>query len=129
MDINSFALGYSAGKKGGVALNIAYGDTPPEDTTKLWVKTGEIAGARVGKPVHAVVLPERMPQSQSDTGSAVIGSKIYAMLGRDAGSGAANKSTCFDTETGTASALPNAPFAGYGVGAAAVGAKVYLFGV
>lgn len=44
VDVPSFALGYSAGRKkggsgGGVELNIAYGDTPPEDTTKLWIKT------------------------------------------------------------------------------------------
>lgn len=31
--------GGGGGSGGGVELNIAYGDTPPEDTTKLWVKT------------------------------------------------------------------------------------------
>lgn len=44
MDVNSFVIGYTKGKQsasGGIELNIAYGDTPPEDTSKLWVKCEE----------------------------------------------------------------------------------------
>ena len=37
MDVNSFVIGYNKGKASGLGLNIAYGDTPPEDTSKLWV--------------------------------------------------------------------------------------------
>ena len=48
-DWPSFALGFNTGKSkgGGVELNIAYGDTPPEDTSKLWVKTAEPNGVLI----------------------------------------------------------------------------------
>ena len=45
VDVPSFALGYSAGRKkggGGAELNIHYSlDTPPTNTSMLWVKTKE----------------------------------------------------------------------------------------
>ena len=49
VDVPSFALGYSAGKKkggsgGSMELNIAYGNTAPEDTTKMWCKTSQADG-------------------------------------------------------------------------------------
>lgn len=37
---------------GGAELNIAYGDTPPEDTSKLWVKTSEPSGVVVSSEMQ-----------------------------------------------------------------------------
>lgn len=83
MDINSFVIGFAKGKKsgtgffstkendaggltyafkategggsgGGVELNIAYGDTAPEDTTKLWVKTTQPSGVFVTNSIETV---------------------------------------------------------------------------
>lgn len=39
--------GGGASSGGDAELNIAYGDTPPEDTSKLWVKTSEPSGVIV----------------------------------------------------------------------------------
>ena len=45
MDIKSFVIGFQKGKQSAPAampgLNIAFGDEPPEDTSKLWVKSAE----------------------------------------------------------------------------------------
>jgi N-acetylneuraminic acid mutarotase len=54
MDVNSFIVGYTKGKQSasggggsGVELNIAYGDIPPEDTTKLWVKKSNFTDLQI----------------------------------------------------------------------------------
>lgn len=94
MDVNSFVIGYTKGKQsasggsggsgGGVELNIAYGDTPPEDTSKLWVKTSEPSGVVVSKDVETVQgsrgvieLSKRIPVFMYSTVSASKDSKIY----------------------------------------------------
>ena len=128
-DWPSFALGFNTGKsKGGVELNIAYGDTPPEDDSKLWCKTTKPSGVVMTEYADAIVLSEKMPEAHSEAGSAVVGSKIYVMQGRDYTGAASNKSFCFDTENETVSVLPDAPEPNVAPGAAAVGSKIYLFG-
>lgn len=103
VDVPSFALGYSAGKKkggsgGGVELNIAYGDTPPEDTSKLWVKTSE--------PNKVTIKPNpddfqytdelKVPQASNTAGSyaygccAAIGDSIYYVCGTSVSAAAGN---------------------------------------
>ena len=39
---------------GGVSLNIAYGETAPEDTSKLWIKANEPANVSVGSDIENV---------------------------------------------------------------------------
>ena len=91
MDINSFALGYSAGKKkggGGAELNIAYGDTPPDDTSKLWVKTEEPSGVIVSTNDNrdsggesSVEYVSMLPITKKDCGYGAIGDEIYTIFG------------------------------------------------
>lgn len=116
MDINSFALGYSAGKKkggsgGGVELNIAYGDTPPEDTTKIWVKSQKPEKVRVEPLKFSERIDYPLTESLfyttvSSYAVASIGNKIYR-VGRT--SGYANKLTVYDTKTGKTENLTNPP--------------------
>lgn len=61
VDVPSFALGYSAGRKkggsgGGAELNIHYSlDTPPEDTSKLWAKCNEAKKALLAHDHNKVI--------------------------------------------------------------------------
>jgi hypothetical protein len=93
MDINSFALGYSAGKKkggGGAELNIHYGMEPPEDTSKLWVKSEKPDKLVVAdytniafrkQPTVAKTSLGNMPYKIYRCVTAVIGETIYIMGG------------------------------------------------
>ena len=96
VDVPSFALGYSAGKKkggsgGGAELNIAYGDTAPEDTTKLWVKTDGADGViiRAGKEWENGIKPETnsftslpdMPTKRAYAGCTIADGYIYIVGG------------------------------------------------
>lgn len=86
-DWPSFALGFNTGKSkggsgGGAELNIAYGDTPPEDTTKLWVKTAEPSGVIVSsvRDIKAQNTTDGLPtigKTAYYITTAVVGEKIY----------------------------------------------------
>lgn len=149
MDINSFALGYSAGRKkggsgGGVELNIHYSlDTPPEDTSKLWVKTDEPNGVAVSKNFETKVLDSSsfsMVRNSNHTishSAGVSGSvngKIYIMGGaKNAGSSNIRDMTteivCYDPETHTFEALTeNLSTTTSLASSATVGSKIYGFG-
>ena len=138
MDINSFSLGYHTGKKAGSKLNIHYGDTEPEDTTKLWVKTEKPSRVVVAEPVHVSNIPTEssaanLPKQQHIIGTKV-GTKIYRIGGCSAGGSNVAGATVFDVETRTFERLPEptdydlyyATYAAGGVGA--VGTKIYKFG-
>jgi N-acetylneuraminic acid mutarotase len=146
MDINSFALGYSAGKKkggsgGGAELNIHYSlDTPPEDTSMLWVKTEEEAkrvfvDPRVefpegGRAESIEVLSKQIGTAFRDSASVTVGKKIY-FFGGTAGSASAGTNTIrvFDTETEEYLTLDEIiPTNLAEAAAACVGNKIYIFG-
>jgi N-acetylneuraminic acid mutarotase len=163
MDINSFVIGFSKGKKGGkgffsteendaggltyvfdakqgggVKLNIAYGDTPPTDTTKLWVKTTEPSGVVVSSDteISEGVIGDKekltatgtLPSDISVMASAGVGNKVY-MFGCNDSSNQLTHILCYDTDTETIETIEkelNTPLSG--AAPAAVGTKVYLFG-
>ena len=134
MDINSFALGYSAGKKkGGVELNIAYGDTPPEDTTKLWVKTEEPSGIEISRYIDTGgvrLLREKLPIRMCRQGCARVGKYIYLFCGLDKSGNALNTIYRFDTETKETELLPQTIPNYFNVCCAvAFDTTIYVFGV
>lgn len=113
-DWPSFALGFNTGKSkggGGVELNIAYGDTPPEDTTKIWVKSQKPEKVRVEPLDFSEVIDYPLTESlfystNSSNACVSIGDKIYR-VGRT--SGYASKLTVYDTKTGKTVDLTRPP--------------------
>lgn len=128
-DWPSFALGFNTGKSkggGGAELNIAYGDTPPEDTSKLWVKTSEPTAIEVRIDDRVFELSATLPAWGSEMTAAAVGNKIYAF----GGSGKPKEIQRIDIETGERVTLSSATFSRGLIGAtcAAVGTKIYIFG-
>lgn len=121
---------------GGASLNIAYGDTAPEDTSKLWIKANEPSNLEFGYNLENVVENLYMSEAILDKGmfdssSAVVGNKIYLFGGYYGyySGGASNAINVFNTETGTVSRLTaTLPAAASLIATAVVGNKVYLFG-
>lgn len=127
MDINSFALGYSAGKKkGGVELNIAYGDTPPEDTSKLWVKSEMPTAIEVRADDRVFELSATLSTWGQGMTAAAVGNKIYVF----GGNGRPKEIQRVDIETGERVTLSSAAFSRglRDATCAAVGTKIYIFG-
>lgn len=119
---------------GGAELNIAYGDTPPEDTTKLWVKTSEPSKVKVKQGMSIVTSNERFETLETTLPSAImlpsvatVGDKIYIFGGW--GSAPTNTILCWDTATNTMRTIETVlPKAKYRMGIAVVGTLIYLFG-
>lgn len=132
MDVNSFVIGLKAGKASvppGLDLNLHYNKTtPPEDTSKLWVKTIRPNGVVVGKTKHGEILTEKMENAHCESGSTKIGTKIYAFGGKGANEAPTNLVTIFDTESKSVEELETMPFSRIGMGVASRGSKIYLFG-
>lgn len=117
---------------GGASLNIAYGETPPEDTSKLWIKANEPDKITFKKAVEGVdsidLLDAYLPQNRYDMCCARVGTKIYAFGGHN-GSSRQNSIYMFDTEAETITALKvTLPAVRTCMGCASVGSKIYLFG-
>ena len=120
----------------GMEFNIAYGDTAPEDTTKLWVKTSEPSGVVVSPNAEYAeiegdaveTLADSLPVVRKDVCFSVVGTKAY-FFGGTVDSVFSNEILSFDVDnkkfdtlqTTLDSALKN-------IACAAVGTKIYLFG-
>lgn len=139
MDINSFALGYSAGKKkgGGAEPNIYYSlDTPPEDTSKLWVKADKankviVSSEKVfdeGGQAESMEVYDISTYTYHSTDAAV-GEDIYKFGGRDSGS-YKNTIRKFNTRTRTETTLSKTVPSDMKMWSAIAtyGRKIYLFG-
>lgn len=126
----------------GVELNIAYGDTAPEDTSKLWVKTSEPSGVIVSDNMEyretSGYSLEETDVSTADiklalTSHWVVGDKIYFFGGL---SGSKNYSSSYkntiiryDTLTETFTTLSTTlPKAMAQIGVIGYGTKIYLVG-
>ena len=115
---------------GGASLNIAYGETPPEDTSKLWIKANEPNNIKIGSDIFDEKTIENigttLPNANHAMACARVGNKIY-LLGGYSTPKAIN---VFDIKTKTIQTLSvilNNDFAGVS-GWASVGTKIYLFG-
>ena len=117
----------------GATFNIAYGETAPEDTSKLWVKANEPANVSVGSDVEVTekirTSNAHIPTSSSRMGCAAVGTKIYLFGGCDSIDSYLNTINIFDTINETISTLSaTLPTACENISCAAVGTKIYLFG-
>ena len=137
MDVNSFVIGYNKGKAsapagGGVELNIAYGDTPPEDTSKLWVKANKpnnihVAPVLEGAEPKVETAGGLLASAMTGFGAAAVGNKIYCFGGNDGTY--LDTISVYDTELGTTDILDEKLLTVVnGPACAAVGTKIYLFG-
>lgn len=120
----------------GDAMNIAYGDNPPEDTSKLWVKTDEPSGVIVSADIAEEEsgemsfdkLAEILPQGISATGCATVGNYIY-ILGGSNGSDYLKTIYKFNTTTETIETLSTQLPTWLGnMACVAIGSKIYLLG-
>ena len=111
----------------GASLNIAYGDTAPSDTSKLWIKGSEAEGLVVSIKQLFTTLSTTLPTAANNMGTAAVGTKIYLFGGLS--SSRLNTIQVFDTTNNTITTLSTTlPTAADGIGTAAVGTKIYLFG-
>lgn len=113
-----------------VSLNIAYGNTEPDDTSKLWIKAKEPDSIVFGKDFEGVESIEtigNIPTAAYGMGCARVGEKIY-LFGGYSGS-YLDTINVFDIKTRTIVTLNTTlPVACRGMGCISVGTKVYLFG-
>lgn len=114
----------------GATFNVAYGETPPEDTSKLWIKANEPENVSVGSDVdgvESITTPNVLPEKSSNMSCALVGSKVYLFGGYNGSY--LNTINVFDTETkniATLNTTLTSPF--MQMGCVAVGTKIYLFG-
>ena len=116
---------------GGGSLNIAYGNTAPEDTTKLWVKATEpsVVEVTTGMSFDANSIEQvgQLPYAMSDAASASVGDKVYLFGGVT--TSVQNTVIVFDSVTKNIETLSvKTPTKISYCEAQAVGNKIYLFG-
>lgn len=141
LDGVSFAIGYTKGKQSasGAELNIAYGDTPPEDTSKLWAKTSEPNGVvvsrldgygNIGGITYKGVVAN-LSAALNYGYACVVGRKIYTFGGSLNGnmttSSTSSKIRCFDTES-LAMEDSGMGYSATHVCVCSVGTSIYYFG-
>lgn len=117
----------------GASLNIAYGETAPEDTSKLWIKANEPDKITFKKEVEGAesvsLLDEHLPDTSYFMSCAKVGDKIYLFGGGGNSTYGSATIYVFDTKTETLTSLSTAlPKGNNRMGCAVVGKKVYLFG-
>lgn len=127
--------GTHEGGGGGYAeLNIAFGDTAPSDTSKLWIQGDAPTDLLVSSvpfsdaPNTIETLATTLPTAAGRVGTVVVGEKVY-LFGGDIGNNGLNTINVFDTTTNTIETLSTTlkyPTRSFGI--AAKDNKVYLFG-
>lgn len=118
----------NSGSSGGAELNIAYGETEPTDTSKLWIKANEPNSIKFSKDIDGVnSLRTIGALNDYNMSCARVGTKIYLF-------GSSSTTTykdirVFDTETQEITTLATKmPKGSYWLGCASVGTKIYIFG-
>ena len=116
----------NSGSSGGAELNIAYGETEPIDTSKLWIKANEPNSIKFSKDIDGVNSLNVIGALNNYAMScARVGTKIYLFGGSSSGT----QIHMFDTETETLTTL-SATFSTsvQSASCASVGSKIYIFG-
>lgn len=127
----------------GGGLNIHFGDTAPEDTTKLWVKSTEtsdiIINPTIPEPdVYETLNPGSIPNSSASVklqsySAAIVGTNIYIFGGTyNPNSSTVRKSSSiykFNISSNKFTTVSTSlPVALYQLMASAVGTDIYIFG-
>jgi N-acetylneuraminic acid mutarotase len=116
-----------------MGLNIAYGDTAPEDTSKLWVKCDEPKAIEITSDIivgneEIEIGVGALPTVASDMASAAVGNKVYLFGGYGYGN-RLDTINVFNAESNSITTLnTKLPTAASEMASAVVGNKVYLFG-
>ena len=122
-----------------LGFNIAYGTEPPEDTSKLWVKTEQEANNVIvsedqvwengSRPERIEKLSTSMTNPIKYVGTAAVGNRVYMFGGGSASTTKYNTIKYYDIDSGSfvicGIALPKQLVE---IAAEAVGTKVFLFG-
>ena len=117
-------------------FNIAYGDTAPEDTSKLWIKTSKPNGVTISTNVNTATigssgyrkLDVTFSHPAYNMATAVIDDSVYLMGGATEGATYCSTIYRFDTKTETLTTLETVlPHALNGATSHVVGHKIYLF--
>lgn len=117
---------------GGVEMNVAFGNTAPDDTGKLWIRTAEPESVGVkmnfdfvgNEQLQAATLS--LPSNVYQSCAAAVGKKIYVFGGSSSYS---DKVYVYDTETnGIEQSSATLPSAVNGAACAAIGKRIYIFG-
>lgn len=121
--------------EGGAEMNVAFGDTEPDDTSKLWIKTAETENVQVKANVEHLLRGKmesdvaQLPKPAESMGSAVVGDNVYLFGGRAAMHEYLDGIYIFDSKNKdgrySKSSLGDMLC---GMSAEAVGNNVYLFG-
>jgi hypothetical protein len=98
----------------GMELNIAYGDTPPEDTSKLWCKCSEPSGVIVSEDMESVggdenvvtTLSNKIPEKLSGMFGDFIGTNVYIFGGAGGDSKRRDTILRFNTVTEELTEIP-----------------------
>lgn len=121
-------------KDASASLNVAFGTNPPDDTSKLWIKTPKPEAVSykldfdfVGNERYNPAIC-RLPNNVFHSTAAAMGSKIY-IFGGGGSAVFTDRVHMYDTETNTVRQLGcTMPYAANGAAAATVGEKIYIFG-
>lgn len=123
---------------GGSGLNIAYGTTPPDDTTKLWVPLAkrpdnvEISGDSLQNAVDAIqTMVEKFPTPLTWNASAAINGKAYIFGGWTTAATTAQSDAVYEYDPVTDIIVKKAAKlaeATVGMSAVAINGKAYIFG-
>jgi N-acetylneuraminic acid mutarotase len=117
---------------GGAEMNVAFGDTAPDDTSKLWIKTAEPESleARLSfdfvgnEQMQAATLA--LPAHVYSASATAVGKKIYIFGG---GASYSKAIYVYDTEANSIEKLTvTLPKEATGNASAAVGKMIYIFG-
>ena len=139
MDINSFVIGYTKGKAsgggGGAELNIAYGDTAPEDTSKLWCKTAKPSRVLVTDSIETVrdykfeQLLSNVNDPRISASYCVYDNKIYIFGGNSSSDSIYKSIACYDIKSKTYTTLgATLPTALCTCAVARSGQNIYIIG-
>ena len=130
-DVNIGGVTGTLESGGGGELNIAYGDTAPEDTSKLWIKSEE--PSNISFPV--VWNPEQIVEGVTETGVTLLDGKTYVGYSEAIGTkiyifgGGSSDVQIYDTTSNTIEKLSAVVSFSYNnMSSAAVGTKIYFFG-
>lgn len=130
--LNRHRCGSGGSGGGGASLNIAYGEEPPSDTSKLWCKceepTNVLAKAQVDGSESIRSSDTFLSKGTSGITARAIGRNIYLFGGFHGGY--IRDIRRFDTETETFTTVSTAVTSEtcYDMTSARVGTKIYLFG-
>lgn len=113
---------------GDASLNLAYGLTPPEDTSKIWVKTSVIPSkVIISNEIVNIQQAGSIPAGLYGSGVCAIGDDIYVIGGYGPSSNT-NTIYKYDTTTETAAYFAQLPRTLYYPACCALGDYIYIFG-